>query len=249
MSKERIYTLATHPGNILTIEEINDIVKIVKKDKYNVIVKKKDKEKRYTLILSKNTVPPKYKHKIDDALKLNIYNETFKELKDEGLKEKNSEGEILPEDVYFMLRHFIDEKPERPYCEGMGHFSKNNEFIPDEGRYIRLGIGKLLKKYPAGLYIDIYKDKNGSIFLEVFIQSPFSYLATSYFYPERVDIIKYIIGEYTGCQVSKTSENCCQVSEKSYTDLSELFETIEKKYMSKHPFQRLLNNISGIITI
>ncbi len=39
MSKERIYTLATHPRNVLTIEEINDIVKIVKE--CNVIVKKR----------------------------------------------------------------------------------------------------------------------------------------------------------------------------------------------------------------
>ncbi len=168
--------------------------------------------------------------------------ELFEELKEESKKDKK---EPLPEDVYHMLRHFIDKKPKRPYCEGMGYFSKNNEFIPYEGRYISSNIEKLLKKYPAGLYFSIYKDENGSIFLEVFIQSPFSYLDTSYFYLESVDIIKYIIGEYTGRQVFKTSENCRQVSEKSYTGLSELFKTIEDIY-NQNPVQRLLNGIHNI---
>ena len=174
-----------------------------------------------------------HKYKIDDALKLNIYEEIF-ELKGEELKEKDSEKERLPEDVRCVLRQFIDEKPIRPYREGMGYF-KNNEFIPHESSYISSGIGKLLKKYPAGLYIDIYKD-GCFIFLEVSIRSPFSPLDTDYFIPEKVGIIKYNIGKYMGCQVS----------EESYTGLSELFKTIEDIYMYKNPFQRFLNGMPNI---
>ena len=43
MSKERSYITANHPWNILPIEEIIDIVKIVKE--CNVIVKKRTKRR------------------------------------------------------------------------------------------------------------------------------------------------------------------------------------------------------------